>query len=103
RGLMAGTSAAPVADRRPGSLPVGGQESGPTTTMVDVPPPPRPASPARPLIGRRDELTTLTGLLGIRPVDGIDPVRAVLLAGDASVGKTRLLTELRDLAFTEGW
>ncbi len=100
---MAATSAAPVADRRPDSLPVAGQESVPTTTMVDVPLLPGSTSTARPLIGRRDELTTLTGLLGIRPVDGIDPVRAVLLAGDAGVGKTRLLTELRDLAFTEGW
>lgn len=27
----------------------------------------------------------------------------MLLAGDAGVGKTRLLTELRDVAFTEGW
>ncbi len=71
--------------------------------MVDVPLLPGSTSAARPLVGRRDELTTLAGLLGIRPVDGLDPVRAVLLAGDAGVGKTRLLTELRDLAFTEGW
>jgi DNA-binding NarL/FixJ family response regulator/tetratricopeptide (TPR) repeat protein len=80
-----------------------GQESVPTTTMVDVPLLPGSTSAARPLVGRRDELTTLAGLIGIRPVDGLDPVRAVLLAGDAGVGKTRLLTELRDLAFTEGW
>ena len=100
---MAATSAAPAADRQQDSPPGAGQESVPTTTMVDVPLLPGSTSTARPLIGRRDELTTLTGLLGIRPVDGLDPVRAVLLAGDAGVGKTRLLTELRDLAFTEGW
>ena len=29
--------------------------------------------------------------------------RAVLLSGDAGVGKTRLLTELRDVAFDTGW
>ncbi len=100
---MAVTSAAPAADRQQHSTQGAGQESVPTTTMVDVPLLPGSTSTARPLIGRRDELTTLTGLLGIRPVDGLDPVRAVLLAGDAGVGKTRLLTELRDLAFTEGW
>ena len=27
----------------------------------------------------------------------------MLLAGDAGVGKTRLLTELRDVALGEGW
>ncbi|MGI9155137.1 MAG: helix-turn-helix transcriptional regulator [Marmoricola sp.] len=50
-----------------------------------------------------DKLTTLSGLLGICPEPGTQPARAVVLAGDAGVGKTRLLTELRDLAFTEGW
>ena len=100
---MAGGSAALAADRQQDSPAGAGQESVPTTTMVDVPLLPGSTSTARPLIGRRDELTTLTGLLGIRPVDGLDPVRAVLLAGDAGVGKTRLLTELRDVAFTEGW
>ncbi|MDQ6641006.1 MAG: AAA family ATPase, partial [Actinomycetota bacterium] len=42
-------------------------------------------------------------MLGIRPAAGIEVERAVVLAGDAGVGKTRLLTELRDVAFTEGW
>ncbi|MFD8573096.1 helix-turn-helix transcriptional regulator [Streptomyces sp. NPDC059639] len=43
-----------------------------------------------PLIGRTDELARLTGVLE-RSAAG-DP-RAVLLAGDAGVGKTRVLTE----------
>ncbi|MFE6892377.1 helix-turn-helix transcriptional regulator [Streptomyces sp. NPDC057694] len=43
-----------------------------------------------PLIGRTDELARLTGVLE-RAAAG-DP-RAVLLAGDAGVGKTRVLTE----------
>ncbi|MDX6358412.1 MAG: hypothetical protein QOH37_1466, partial [Nocardioidaceae bacterium] len=83
--------------------PTSGQESVPPTTMVDVPLLPGSTSAARPLVGRRDELDTLAALLGIRPDPAVEPVRAVLLAGDAGVGKTRLLTELRDLAFTEGW
>jgi DNA-binding CsgD family transcriptional regulator len=67
---------------------------------------PLPESPgdARTLIGRQSELDELASLVGVRTVasDGIAQ-RAVLLAGDAGVGKTRLLTELRDVAFTEGW
>src|SRR6478735_6720223 len=57
------------------------------------------------LVGRDAELAELSSLLGVRPPDlNASPTpRAVLLAGDAGVGKTRLLTELRDLAVTDGW
>ena len=50
-------------------------------------------------VGRAEELERLLGLLDRaergRPAVG-------LIAGDAGVGKTRLLTELRDVAFAEG-
>jgi ATP/maltotriose-dependent transcriptional regulator MalT len=66
---------------------------------------PLPESPGdtRTLIGRQSELDELVSLLGVRTPDAVPSARAVLLAGDAGVGKTRLLTELRDVAFTEGW
>jgi ATP/maltotriose-dependent transcriptional regulator MalT len=66
---------------------------------------PLPESPheARALIGRQDELDELVSLLGVRSPESAPPARAVLLAGDAGVGKTRLLTELRDVALVEGW
>jgi DNA-binding NarL/FixJ family response regulator len=80
-----------------------GQVSAATAMMVDVPLLPGSASAAHPLVGRRDELDALADCLGIRDPAGLEAERAVVLAGDAGVGKTRLLTELRDLAFTEGW
>ena len=64
-----------------------------------------PAGQHQALVGRDNELSELSALLGVRPprVDGAVVPNAVLLAGDAGVGKTRLLTELRDVAFAEGW
>lgn len=56
------------------------------------------------LVGRDAELEEMISRLGLR-TPGADHRggRAVLLAGDAGVGKTRLLTELRDVAVAEGW
>ncbi|MGH3366035.1 MAG: helix-turn-helix transcriptional regulator [Nocardioidaceae bacterium] len=66
--------------------------------MVDVP---LQAPVAGPLIGRADELAQLAGLTG---VDVNEPqTGAVLLSGDAGVGKTRLIHELRGLAEEAGW
>jgi DNA-binding CsgD family transcriptional regulator len=67
--------------------------------MGGVPLPDFP-SDVRALIGRKAELAEIAAALGVR---GEGSQRAVLLAGDAGVGKTRLLTELRDVAFAEGW
>ncbi|MEO5664758.1 MAG: AAA family ATPase [Nocardioides sp.] len=58
------------------------------------------------LVGRDAELEELISRLGIRasgPSASYADSRTVLLAGDAGVGKTRLLTELRDVALAEGW
>lgn len=57
------------------------------------------ANPA--FVGRDLELDELIARLGIatRPAGA----SALLLAGDAGVGKTRLLTELRDRASEHGW
>ena len=69
--------------------------------MGDVP----PLTDIRgPLVGRADELDRLAGLVGVggAPSDDAAPA-AVLLSGDAGVGKTRLLAELRDRAEAAGW
>ena len=67
--------------------------------MGGVPLPDFPGD-VRELIGRKAELDELASTIGVR---GEGSHRAVLLGGDAGVGKTRLLTELRDVAFGEGW
>src|SRR6185503_2507606 len=66
-------------------------------------------SSQHPLVGRADELDRLAELVGlVRPSNGREqsvatPSGAVLLAGDAGVGKTRLLAELRDRSVDAGW
>jgi DNA-binding CsgD family transcriptional regulator/tetratricopeptide (TPR) repeat protein len=64
-----------------------------------------PSGMTTPLIGRDNELAELGELLGIGSgtPESSEQLVGVLLSGDAGVGKTRLLTELRDRAFTEGW
>lgn len=53
-----------------------------------------------PLVGRGREIDHLTAAAGI----GSDPVSAaVVIGGDAGVGKTRLLTELTERAEAAGW
>src|SRR4051794_18142593 len=59
---------------------------------------------SRTLIGRDAELTEIASLLGVRSFgdSASEPVQ-VVLSGDAGVGKTRILVELRDLPVAEGW
>src|SRR3954453_23819705 len=60
---------------------------------------------SRTLIGRDAELAEIASLLGVRSSrndPAAEPVH-VVLSGDAGVGKTRLLVELRALAVAEGW
>jgi hypothetical protein len=53
------------------------------------------------LVGRDAELSALEEILGIGDPSGVPG--SALLAGDAGVGKTRLLKSLRDRACAEGW
>ncbi|MEZ5193434.1 MAG: AAA family ATPase [Nocardioides sp.] len=68
-----------------------------------------PARRSPDLVGRADDVARLSEALGLTPPTGTSaapgsaPVRAILLAGDAGVGKTRLLAELRDRAVAAGW
>jgi DNA-binding CsgD family transcriptional regulator len=70
--------------------------SVPSTMMGDVP----THLLTTPLVGRDDELDELARLMGLTPGGNAG---VVLLSGDAGVGKTRLLTELRDRADKTGW
>ena len=70
-----------------------------------------PALRTTDLIGRDAELEQLSSQLGIRASEGVgggaapieQSVRAMLVAGDAGVGKTRVLMALRDAAIEAGW
>ena len=73
-----------------------------TGMMVPVPP---VAEIRGPLVGRATELDRLAGLVGLSHPSGAGesgPESAVLLSGDAGVGKTRLLAELRQHAEDAG-
>ena len=69
--------------------------------MVGVPGPGAPPDRYGPLVGRATELDRLAGLVGL-PDAGAERESAVLLSGDAGVGKTRLLAELRGRAEEAG-
>lgn len=62
-----------------------------------------PALRTTDLIGRDAELEQLSAQLGIRASGGDPTVRAMLVAGEAGVGKTRVLMSLRDAALDAGW
>jgi DNA-binding NarL/FixJ family response regulator len=62
-----------------------------------------PALRTTDLIGRDAELEELSSQLGIRASGGDATARAMLVAGDAGVGKTRLLMALRDAAIEADW
>jgi DNA-binding CsgD family transcriptional regulator/tetratricopeptide (TPR) repeat protein len=59
------------------------------------------AVPTTPLIGRSAELEHLGSLIGVGQSE--QPPSAVLVGGDAGVGKTRLITELIGAVTGSGW
>lgn len=62
-----------------------------------------PALRTTDLIGRDAELEQLSAQLGIRAPGSDAAARAMLVGGDAGVGKTRVLMALRDAALAAGW
>ena len=72
---------------------------GPVHDDGGVPPLSLPSSGA--LVGRADDLAALSAAVGLQA--GVPASTAVLLSGDAGVGKTRLLVELVDDATRAGW
>ncbi|HEX6878464.1 MAG TPA: AAA family ATPase [Nocardioidaceae bacterium] len=56
-----------------------------------------------PLVGRTSELDELSRMVGLSRSGSTGTGGLVLLSGDAGVGKTRLLTELRAAAERAGW
>ncbi|MFZ0157981.1 MAG: AAA family ATPase, partial [Kineosporiaceae bacterium] len=79
--------------------------SVPSATMNDV----ARANVSVDLVGREQELTELISALGLSaspdeaPGDAAGWALAVLLGGDAGIGKTRLLEALGERARSEGW
>jgi DNA-binding CsgD family transcriptional regulator/tetratricopeptide (TPR) repeat protein len=71
-----------------------------TGIMSDVA---RPGSLNSRFVGRRAESERLTALLDVQSGQAAGATRALLLDGDAGVGKTRLLGELADTARGRGW
>ncbi len=57
----------------------------------------------RPMIGRNTELTQLLALVGLEDSPSSRAHGAVVISGDAGVGKSRLLAELRLHAVTSDW
>lgn len=89
------TTSLPPSTRLPAVVPSVGATVGRTVDDGGVPVP----TASRPIVGRTHELEQLGGLLGI----GAGPGGSVILAGDAGVGKTRLLVELAERAAQAGW